>query len=151
MPSGWGVYYVVFLSAILALGIPAILAMIAFVFSKDERLRKKGYPRVDTESQPATNSKQNLLGQRINARFFLAANAALILIALGLILIPCAGTLQSAAGGASRETSIWGLAATVTIAGFAALGLLYSGKKGDLSWLYSYHEARDLHDEDGKR
>jgi hypothetical protein len=77
------------------------------------------------------------IGRKINARFFLAANAALILIALILILVPCVGTLRESK---DREGVIRGLICLVTIAGFTSLGLLYSARKGDLGWLSTYQK-----------
>ena len=41
VPSGWDVYYVVFLSAILALGIPATLGLISLLVSP-KRKRAQG-------------------------------------------------------------------------------------------------------------
>ena len=61
---------------------------------------------------------------------------ALILIALALELVPCVTTLV----GADSHTLIKGLVSIVTLAGFAVLGLLYSVKKGDMSWLTSYYK-----------
>ena len=77
------------------------------------------------------------MGQRINVRFFLAANAALILITLALMLLPCATTLQSE----NREGVVKGLISIITLAGFAALGLLYSVRKGDMGWLSSFQSS----------
>lgn len=136
MPSGWDVYYVVFLSAVLALGIPLVLAAISyFVAPRAAASSKKEEPPY--ESAPASARVQ--LGQRMNTRFFLAANAALILITLILVLIPCVGTLQA---GNSQGGVLRGLISIVTIAGFASLGLLYSSRKGDLGWLKSFQMDR---------
>lgn len=139
MPSGWDVYYIVFLSAFLALGIPAALALISYLISPQVRGRKR---RPDARHNAiladSTEHNQTVLGQKINARFFLAANASLILITLMLILIPCVGMLQP---GTDHEGLLRGLTAIVSIAGFAALGLLYSARKADLGWLRSYHDG----------
>jgi NADH:ubiquinone oxidoreductase subunit 3 (subunit A) len=137
MPSGWDVYYIVFLSAFLALGIPAVLALISYLVSPQIKGRKqqplRGFNAVLADSNEANKT---LLGQKMNARFFLAANAALILITLMLALIPCVGMLQP---GTDHEGLLRALTAIVTIAGFAALGLLYSARKTDLGWLKSFH------------
>jgi hypothetical protein len=76
----------------------------------------------------------------MNVRFFLAANAALILIALGLELIPCVTTLQTN----SIEDLLKGLLAIITLAGFAVLGLLYAVRKGDMGWLSSYRQGSGI-------
>jgi NADH:ubiquinone oxidoreductase subunit 3 (subunit A) len=140
MPSGWDVYYIVFLSAFLALGIPAVLALISYVVSPQIKGRKQqntqGYNAVLADS---TDTNRTVLGQKMNVRFFLAANAALILITLMLTLIPCVGMLQP---GTDHEGLLRGLTAIVTIAGFAALGLLYSARKTDLGWLKSFQSGR---------
>lgn len=133
MISSWDSYYIVFLSALLSLGIPMILAVISFVFFPRQRMRGS------KQTKLAGGSKQNrtILGQRMNVRFFLAANAALVLITLALELIPCVTTLQSE----NREGLIKGLLSIVSIAGFAVLGLLYSVRKGDMGWLSTFNTA----------
>jgi len=134
MTSSWDSYYVLFLSAVLSLGIPASLAVISVLFFPSRKLKK---------AKPAKGlvgkSNRTILGQRINVRFFLAANAALVLITLVLALIPCATTLQTE----NREGLITGLLAIITIAGFAVLGLLYSVRKGDMGWLSTYNEKEE--------
>lgn len=137
MPSGWDVYYIVFLSAFLALGIPSVLALFSYLISPRVKGRRQktmqGFNAVLADS---TEQNKTVLGQKMNARFFLAANAALVLITLMLSLVPCVGMLQP---GTDHQGLLHGLIAIVTIAGFAALGLLYSARKTDLGWLKSFH------------
>jgi NADH:ubiquinone oxidoreductase subunit 3 (subunit A) len=114
---------------LLSLGIPASLAVISFVFFPRNRL--KGHK---SSKFHGVKPNRTILGQRINVRFFLAANAALVLITLALELVPCATTLHSD----NREGVIKGLIAVVTLAGFSVLGLLYSIRKGDMGWLSSF-------------
>lgn len=135
MPSSWNVYYVIFLSAVLALAIPAILALASYLVSAGKV--KKKLNREVLDEIPSVN--ETLLGRRINARFFLGVNAALILITLILVIVPCAGQLQA---NHNKIGLLRALVAIITIAGFAALGLLYSVKKGDLSWLESFQKGR---------
>ena len=138
MPSGWDVYYVVFLSALLALAIPAILWLISrSLFRENKRVAPAA---VEQRTSQALELTRTVLGQRMNARFFLAANAAVVLITLILALIPCAATFQS---DRTPDELLLGLASIVTIAGFAALGLFYSSKKGDLAWLKTFHKKGD--------
>lgn len=129
MISSWDSYYIVFLSAILSLGIPAFLAAISFIFFPRNK------PKTSKSFAFKDRPNQTILGQRINVRFFLATNAALILITLALELVPCATTLQSE----NREGLIKGLISIVSLAGFAVLGLLYSVRKGDMGWMSSFH------------
>jgi hypothetical protein len=139
MPSGWDVYYIVFLSAFLALGIPAALALVSYVVSPQIKGRKQRTLKdFNAVLADATETNQTILGQKMNARFFLAANAALVLITLMLALIPCVGMLQP---GTDHDGLLRGLTAIVTIASFAALGLLYSARKSDLGWLKSFNRG----------
>jgi hypothetical protein len=130
MPSGWDVYYVVFLSAVLALAIPGGLKLVSF-FAGNRKQHAEEHAR-------ATEAPS--LGRRINTRFFLSANAMLIVITLALLLIPCVGALRL---GIEKRDSHGSLIAIVSVAGFSALGLLYSGRKGDLSWLKSFRRHKD--------
>ena len=131
--ASWDSYYVVFLSAILSLGIPGVLALISYLFFGKRR-------KIQATKETEASTPNTILGQKINVRFFLAANAALILFALALELIPCATTLQNG----NNEGLLKGLLSIVTIALFAVLGLLYSIRKGDMSWLDSFRT--DNHD-----
>ena len=126
-PSGWEIYYVVVLSAMLALGIPAALATLSFLFSRSHKKRPKS--RTNEELGEISG-----LGNRINARFFMAANAALILVAMALVLVPLVGSVQP------RGTALRSLLAVVSISSLAALGLLFALRKGDLSWLTTYQK-----------
>lgn len=141
MTSSWDSYYIVFLSAILSLSIPALLAVISIVLFPRSQ---PSHPVGRADKKPLVNLQdgfklnRTILGQRINVRFFLAANAALILITMALALIPCATTLQTE----NRDGLIKGLISIVTIAGFAVLGLLYSVRKGDMGWLSSFRPER---------
>jgi hypothetical protein len=144
MPSGWDVYYIVFLSAVLALEIPAALAVVSYVVSpagsKMKGRKQRPLQGFNTVLADATEKNKTELGQKMNARFFLAINAALILIALMLSLVPCVGMLQP---GTDHEGLLHGLIAIVSIAGFAGLGLLYSARKLDLGWLKTYTSGNE--------
>ena len=131
MIKSWDSYYVVFLSGILSLGIPLSLGLISFIFFPK---RKKTQP-TDSFSPTAPLLNRAKPYQSINVRFFLAANAALVLIALALELVPCVATLQS--GG--KETLLRGLISVISLASFSALGLIYATKKGNMNWLPSSH------------
>jgi hypothetical protein len=138
MPSSWDVYYVVFLSALLALGVPALLGLFSYLASAERgKTLQTGGP-----TKNVANSA--LLRQKINARFFLGINAALILMAIAIILIPCTAMLQQAMG---QEAYLKGLIAIVSLATFCGLGLLYSSRKGDLSWVQSFQSTKDKESE----
>src|SRR5438128_182080 len=131
MPSGWDVYYLVFLSAALALLIPIGLAGISLLFSPGSGVRKRRLPSADQEAAIPVKLPE-ALGNRINIRFFLGVNSTLVLIALMLGLIPSATAIH--ANEESHEL-IRSLFAVISIGALASLGLLYSVAKGDLSWL----------------
>ena len=85
MPSGWDVYYVLFLAAALAVGLTLVVGIgISLVFSR------KASPKFDIK--PLNSQK---FGARINTRFFMAVNTAMVLLGLGMILIPCVSTRES--------------------------------------------------------
>jgi hypothetical protein len=134
MPSGWDVYYLIFLSAAMALLIPLGLGGISLLFFPSGGSRKRRLPSADLEA--AQNPQgTDTVGNRVNVRFFLGVNSALVLIALVLATIPTAVAIRASA---NREELLRNLFALVSIAGLASLGLLYSVVKGDLSWLKSY-------------
>ncbi len=141
MASSWDSYYVVFLSAVFSLIIPLFLGALSFLLH-----RRKNEVYVPAQNLVGGRSNQTILGQKMNVRFFLAANAALILIALALELIPCVTTLQTE----NREGLLKGVISIVTIAGFAVLGLLYSVRKGDMGWISSFRSGNEIVDSNPK-
>jgi hypothetical protein len=130
MPSGWDVYYVVFLSAALALGIPAGLSALASLIRSSPRSERRpdtlGAQEASRTLGEGTGSAAEL-GRRLNTRFFRSINAALLLLSVGLVLIPCV----SGAG----DRSLIGI---LSLASFGALGLFYAARKGDLDWLKTH-------------
>lgn len=133
MASGWDVYYIVFLSGVLALGFPLCLAGISFLVSP----RARGAARARREGR-RDSLKGLSVKRRVNTRFFLAVNVSIILLALSFFLIPCAGVLKSLEASGDREVLVRALVAIFTIAGFLSLALFYSARKGDLGWLNTY-------------
>ncbi len=150
MSNTWNSYYVLFLSAIMALGIPISLAILSSLLgmlkgsetktkAKATFLGSPGGGQKSTGAGPDLTSPQPSFNQKINVRFFMAANAALILITLGLALIPCVTTIQTE----KSEDLARGLLAIVTLAGFASLGLTYSVRKGNMDWLTSDYVGKN--------
>jgi hypothetical protein len=131
MPSGWETYYIVFLAAALSLGIPLVLGALSFFFTPAKRV-KSGI-QIPSE----VRSERSELSRRMNTRFFLGANASLILVSLALMLIPCLGYFREERQGGYFPASMW---AIISISLFIALGLLYSARKNDLSWQKSFRE-----------
>lgn len=137
MPSSWNVYYVVFLSAGMALAIPGFLALVSALVS---RASKTGPPSVRWELfEEAPLKSQVRLGKRMNARFFLGMNVALVLVSCALLLIPIIGVFKSG------ENPTIGIRASLTVLSvctFASLGLFYAVRKGDIAWLTSFRTPR---------
>jgi NADH:ubiquinone oxidoreductase subunit 3 (subunit A) len=122
--SGWNVYYIVGLAAALALLIPLGLWAISRALS----------PRQKHEKSASLISSENpaAIGRKSNPRFFQAMSAAMILIALALLMIPCA----LAVGG-----STLGAVCIFSLSAIAGLALLYGVRKHDLDWLRSFYSG----------
>ena len=147
MPSGWEIYYVVFLSAGLALGIPFVLWLLSRVFQWgiDPAAWNSGNAGKDSRNPPENpllKLTENIssLGAKNNTRFFLAANVAVVLIALMIALIPSVSALKART---APVLILRGLGLIISTAGFAALGLLYAARKGDLGWLGTFNKKKD--------
>lgn len=125
MSKSWDSYYVVFLSGILSLGIPLGLSLISWIFFP----RHKGAPEPLFTPKSSHLLKLGRSYQLINVRFFMAANAALVLIALALELIPCVVTLQSD----DSKVVLRGLIAVVSLACFSTFGLIYATHRGKVN------------------
>jgi NADH:ubiquinone oxidoreductase subunit 3 (subunit A) len=126
-PSGWNVYYIVFLSGALSLAVPAVLALFSYFASskKETPAAQEVSPRVEIpfDENPTAASK------RTNPRAFVALNAALSLITLSLLILPCVVNLQA--------NALLGLVCILSVCVMASLGLLYGIRKKDLDWLMS--------------
>lgn len=134
-PSGWEVYYVVFLSGLLSLGIPAALWFLS------ELLKGKSSSSGPNRALPPQERGDSVFhGRRFNTRFFLAANASVVLVSAVLVLIPCVSALSrvhqgSAIHAVGNAGLLRILAAIVTIVSLIFIGLIYSRRKGDLGWM----------------
>jgi NADH:ubiquinone oxidoreductase subunit 3 (subunit A) len=116
-PSGWNVYYVVVLAGLLALLIPAALLVISRTLSHRSVEPVVSVPLIISDN-PAE------IGTKTNPRIFQAINAALVLIVLALLMIPCAVILPG----------ISGLICILSFCLIAGLALLYGVRKRDLDW-----------------
>jgi hypothetical protein len=120
-PSGWNVYYIVFLSGALSLAVPAVLALFSYFASskKETPAAQEVSPRVEIpfDENPTAASK------RTNPRAFVA------LITLSLLILPCVVNLQA--------NALLGLVCILSVCVMASLGLLYGIRKKDLDWLMS--------------
>lgn len=123
----------------MALGVPILLGVCSYLVSTERRSAKKDLKKeqVHLPENSGLSGLSGLNDKRVNARFFLGMNAALVLIALVLALVPCAGMLEQSP---DREVFLKGLVAIISIAAFAGLGLFYSSVKGDLSWISTYQK-----------
>jgi NADH:ubiquinone oxidoreductase subunit 3 (subunit A) len=130
-PSGWNVYYIVFLSGALSLVVPAFLALFSFFVSSKQREKNEPQSQEALTSAETTFS-ENPTGatKRTNPRAFVALNSALALISLSFLILPCVVNLQS--------NALLGLVCILSICLMASLGLFYGIRKKDLDWLMSY-------------
>jgi NADH:ubiquinone oxidoreductase subunit 3 (subunit A) len=140
MTSGWDVYYVVFLSALLALMFPGFLGLVSRLAGarqarRDESSGESLASRAPRESRTDLPS----LGRRVNTRFFLGANVALALLTLAFVLVPCVGAIQEDPANGASVAAASGIAFVAVLAGVA---LLYAARKGDLDWLRT-HRGKD--------
>jgi len=136
VPSGWSVYYIVFVAGALSLAVPVLMALFSFVASG---LKPSFKPRSGLSLTSPQSDEENptAAGKRTNPRAFGALNAALALLAMALLLLPCAITLSS--------NPILGLLCVLAVSLMATLALLYGIRKKDLDWLSSYkREARKI-------
>ncbi len=127
-PSGWNVYYIVFLSGALSLAVPAVLALFSY-FASSKTVRSTPQASSPREEIPF-NENPTAASKRTNPRAFVALNAALSLITLSLLILPCVVNLQS--------NALLGLVCILSVCVMASLGLLYGIRKKDLDWLMSY-------------
>jgi hypothetical protein len=135
VPSGWSVYYIVFVAGALSLAVPVLMTLFSFIASGIRPNLKAGSSgskdrRSNPSSRPSDDENPTAAGKRTNPRAFGGLNAALALLAMALLLLPCTITLSS--------NPILGLVCVLTLALMAALALLYGIRKKDLDWLSSY-------------
>lgn len=134
MSSGWEVYYVLFLSAAWALVFPLTLKMVSWILTRGERV-----PQQEEAIVRSGEPNLNLASNKMNTRFYLAVNSGSILIVLALALIPAVGAMggweRSGLENIDKGTLLRGIIAVLSLAFFLSLGLFYSSKKGDLSWV----------------
>jgi hypothetical protein len=168
MPSGWETYYLFFLSALFSLAFPLVLQLLSGVLARNwerggriarvEQSVRQGNRRGTQQTEVSQLSpieddpRKGIVDEsaalssvnRMNTRFFFAASAALLLLGLGLVLIPVSVTIRGGDPQSIGDSGSNGAAllALVSIVGMISLGLVYSSRKGDLSWLKSYSKGR---------
>jgi hypothetical protein len=125
VPSGWSVYYIVLVAGALSLVVPMVMGLFSFIATGQWPSFKPSVRRnqVNDESPAAA-------GKRTNPRVFGGLNAALALLGMALLLMPCAITLSS--------NPVLGLICVLVLASMATLALLYGIRKKDLDWLMSF-------------
>src|SRR5262245_58707960 len=134
MESGWNTYALLFLAALLSLALPFVLAVLSRVF------RASAPPPVHV----ATGRPWAERNRKTNTRFFQALNAGICLFALALLLVPSVGVLRELSRSGERDLAFRGAIGVLLISIILVTGLLYAGRKGDLSWLRSFDRERNL-------
>jgi NADH:ubiquinone oxidoreductase subunit 3 (subunit A) len=130
VPSGWSVYYIVFVAGALSLAVPVLMTLFSFIVSGSSRRGFKPRTPGQRPSKPSDDENPTAAGKRTNPRAFGGLNAALALIAMALLLLPCTITLSA--------NPILGLLCVLALSVMAVLALLYGIRKKDLDWLSSY-------------
>jgi len=129
LPSGWNFYYIIVLAGGLALLIPLALFAISRTLSP-----KPASPVAPAPQTPLIRSDNPAeIGRKSNPRFFQATNAAMLLVVLALLMVPCAVSLPEGAS----------LVLILTFSALAGLGLFYGVRKQDLDWLKSFRGDRE--------
>lgn len=121
--KGWEAYVLLLVSAFAALGLIAL-------FQRVSILLWRGEPAVP-RTPPAEPSEPANTVDRANVRYALPASIALALIGMAVALIPVV---------ASREGALQALFIILSFSILALVGLFYSVRKGDLSWLRTFHD-----------
>lgn len=149
--SGWEIYYRVLLAAGVSLLLPWGLWLVS------RAIQRKAPPTgSDGERSPQGTRKHgglfpawterpqafvaDELAQRLNTRFFLAANTALALVALVLTLVPSVVLLSASRRELVQSDGIKVLVLILALSVFLLVGLLYATRKGDLGWIRSFRE-----------
>lgn len=140
MTRAWDTYYVIFLSGFLALAFPILLGILSWVI----RGRKKRTDGVPIEATRVGQTETWKDGRKLNTRYFLAINVAIVLFGLSLVLIPMAASLDGMVQGGKKEEILKGLFGIVTVGGFLGLALFYASRKGDLGWLKSHRPSKKI-------
>ena len=125
MANGWGVYYVVVLSAGLSVLILSVLYGLTRLLGGKEREPEK------IESQVS-----------MNPRFFPTLNLAVLFFALTFLLLPFAAQFVDLKQKADQGLLIRWFALMISVFLALAVGLFYSARKGDLSWLTGFYKKK---------
>lgn len=136
--NSWETYYIILLSALLSLSIPLGLFFISSIL---QRSKKKTVTNV-TSSFLKSEPSDVAFPEKINTRFFLAINVAVILLGLSLALVPIVSVFRSVVESTDRQQLFRCILGILSLAFFLALGLFYASWKGDLGWLRSYDQKR---------
>ncbi len=118
MGNLWETYYVVFFAGVFVIAGPIGFLLYSWT------IRPKGVFQAK-EQRPL----------KINTRYFIAINISLLLIASAFLLVLCASALKFVD---EKKIQTKGFFSVVFIAVTISIGLMYSARKGDLSWLWTY-------------
>ncbi|MEK7692010.1 MAG: hypothetical protein AAB425_13430 [Bdellovibrionota bacterium] len=118
-----------FLGALMALVVPVSLGLLSRLVSGKPDATTRQLHQNDSKAQP----------RRINVRYFLAVNAALVFLAVFFIAVP---PVINVIKSESREELVRSVIAVVSVALFSGLGLFYGSRKGDLSRVRAYESSK---------
>jgi NADH:ubiquinone oxidoreductase subunit 3 (subunit A) len=134
MATGWDAYYVILLAGFTAILLPFVLNGLSIVLRPINRS-----PSAEVAVEKA---RPEILAdrQRVNTRFFIAINGAILLISLSVLLIPITAVIQNFIKEENFFLLSRGIVSLVVVSGFLGLALFYAFRKGDLSWLKSFRK-----------
>ena len=129
MSSRWDQYFLIVLSALVAVIFPLLLSFMSRLFSSR---MKPGI--IDRSSLFPPRTTQPKL-KKINLRFFTSVSLASVFLSLTLLLVPCVVTVRTLIEHGESKEAGRVLLSIISVSGLLLLGVFYSVSKGDLNWI----------------
>lgn len=137
--NSWGAYSVIFVAAgaamLLPLGLEAVSALVRQ--GRSEKGKNSLKPSAHGEEP-----KAQAVTERMNTRYFLGINIAMLVSFGLLVLIPLMSFSREKA--ANRSDLFFGVLGILATLFWAGLGLAYAVRKGDLDWLRHFSKEDKL-------
>jgi len=139
MSRGWDTYYIIFLAGAVGLVLPLGVSFLGWLLNPI-----KGRKKLMTSfMKGGARTRSRISERRENTRFFLAVNVGTVLIFLGFLLLPAVASIRGWVDLGDSTGVLKAVVAVGVLIGAMTMSLLYSVRKGDLSWLWSYRKPRD--------
>lgn len=142
--NGWATYSSIFLAAGVALLLPLGLAAVSVIarWRPNKNLRSEVNTSKVGHREHAIDLRESKVSaaQRMNTRYFLGVNVAM-LVSIGLlVLIPLMSFSREREVGAVEI--LFGALSILACLTWSGLGLAYATQKGDLDWLRSFGDKK---------